>query len=220
MEKEKERIKRETELTPLASLVHTVFYDWSGMPINHLGGEDNEEQHRLSYGIYRHMSFESFLINMHIRKMEEQKVYNYDEIIALFDNSLVIKKEQKEIFQRAIRSYFDGDYMVACHLLIPLFESCIRTLAAYSGIDVLNNNKNEGNVYKPLDTLFEKLKTLDGVSKDVIAYWQNVYTDKYGWNIRNLFCHGLLQSSQFNKELADRLIHTFLTFTRIEIKTL
>ena len=72
--------------------------------------------------------------------------------------------------------------MVACHLLIPLFESCIRTLAAYSGIDVLNNNKNEGNVYKPLDTLFEKLKTLDGVSKDVIAYWQNVYTPQ----IRNL----------------------------------
>lgn len=220
LEKEKERIKRETELTPLASLVHTVFYDWSGMPINHLGGEDNEGQHRLSYGIYRHMLFESFLIDMHISKMEEQKVYNYDEILALFDNSLVIKKEQKEIFQRAIRSYFDGDYMVACHLLIPLFESCVRTLAAYSGIDVLNNNKNEGNVYKPLDTLFEKLKTLDGVSKDVIAYWQNVFTDKYGWNIRNLFCHGLLQSSQFNKELADRLIHTFLTFTRIEIKTL
>lgn len=41
---------------------------------------------------------------------------------------------------------------------------------------------------------------------------------KYGWNIRNLFSHGLLQASQFNKELADRLVHVFLTLTRIQIK--
>lgn len=78
--------------------------------------------------------------------------------------------------------------MVACHLLIPFFESAIRTLAAYSGIDVLSVNKDGGNEYKTLDRLFEKLQVLDNVPKDVIAYWQNVFTDKYGWNIRNLFC--------------------------------
>lgn len=56
-----------------------------------------------------------------------------------------------------MKSYFDGEYMVACHLLIPLFESAIRTLAAYSGIDVLSVNKDGGNEYKTLDRLFEKL---------------------------------------------------------------
>lgn len=117
-----------------------------------------------------------------------------------------------------MKSYSDGEYMVACHLLIPLFESAIRTLAAYSGIDVLSVNKDGGNEYKTLDKLFEKLQALDNVPKDVIAYWQNVFTDKYGWNIRNLFCHGLLQASQFNKELADRLVHVFLTLSCIKIK--
>ena len=218
LEKEKERIRRETEMTPLASLVHTVFYDWSGMPINHLGGEDREEQHRLSYGMYKHMLFDSFFMEIHIDKMEEKEIYNYNQVMALFESSLLIRKEQEPIFQKAIKSYFDGDYMVACHLLIPLFESAIRILAAYSGIDVLSINKDGGNEYKTLDKLFEKLQTLDNVPKDVIVYWQNVFTDKYGWNIRNLFCHGLLQASQFNKELADRLVHVFLTLTRIQIK--
>lgn len=218
LEKEKERVKRETEMTPLASLVHTVFYDWGGMPINHLGDEMDKDKHRLSYGIYRHMLLDSFFIEMHINKMKELKVYSYEEIVTLFENSLLIRKEQKEIFQKAMKSYFDGEYMVACHLLIPLFESAIRTLAAYSGIDVLSVNKDGGNEYKTLDRLLEKLQALDNVPKDVIAYWQNVFTDKYGWNIRNLFCHGLLQASQFNKELADRLVHVFLTLSCIKIK--
>lgn len=87
-------------------------------------------------------------------------------------------------------------------------------MAAYSGIDVLSVNKDGGNEYKTLDKLFD----LDNVPKDVIAYWHNVFTDKYGWNIRNLFCHGLLQASQFNKELADRLVHVFLTLSCIKIK--
>ena len=91
-------------------------------------------------------------------------------------------------------------------------------MAAYHGIDVLSNrNDSSGNEYKTLDKLFEKLKSFNKISEDVMTYWQNVYTDKYGWNIRNLFCHGLLQTSRFNKELADRLVHTFLTLSMIKI---
>ena len=88
-------------------------------------------------------------------KSKELKVYSYEEIVTLFENSLLIRKEQKEIFQKTMKSYFDGEYMVACHLLIPLFESAIRTLAAYSGIDVLSVNKDEGNEYKTLDKLLK-----------------------------------------------------------------
>lgn len=218
LEKEKERQKREEESTPLLSMVHTVFYDWSGMPLNHLGGEKNEASHKFSYGMYRRMVFDSFFMELHISKMEEKNIYCYDEIMAQFAESLLIKKEQRDIFERAIKAYFDEDYIVTCHFLIPLFESSIRTLAAYHGIDVLSNrNASSGNEYKTLDKLFEKLKSFNKIPEDVMTYWQNVYTDKYGWNIRNLFCHGLLQTSRFNKELADRLVHTFLTLSMIKI---
>ena len=151
--------------------------------------------------------------------MEEKNIYCYDEIMTQFADSLLVKKTQKGIFERAIKAYFDKDYIVTCHFLIPLFESSKRTLAAYHGIDVLSNKKDSsGNEYKTLDKLFEKLKSYKNIPEDIMTYWQNVYTDKYGWNIRNLFCHGLLQTSSFNKELADRLVHTFLTLSMIKIE--
>lgn len=211
-----ERQKKEKEQTPLLDIVHTVIYDWTGMPISHLGSGKNAEKNKLSYGIYRRMLFFAFFMQLHIRKMEEKKLYTYDNIIERFKDSPFIVKDQREQFERGIQAYFDSDFLVACHLLVPIFEAAIRRLAAYSGINVFSLNKDGDNEYKTLDKLLENLKENKCIPADVYEYYQNLFTDKFGWNIRNLISHGLLQTEAFNKTMADRIIHAFLTLSLIK----
>lgn len=69
---------------------------------------------------------------------------------------------------------------------------------------------------KTLDKLLENLKENKSIPTDIYEYFQNLFTDKFGWNIRNLISHGLLQTGAFNKTMADRIIHAFLTLSLIK----
>lgn len=213
-----ERQREESERAPLLDLVHTVIYDWSGMPISHIGSGANAEKNKLAYGVYRRMLFNAFFMQIHIRKMEEKEIYTYENLLAKFKDSYLIADEQRAQFEKGIKAYFDADYLVACHLLVPMFESAIRKLAALSGIEVLSSNKDGGNEYKTFEVLLGKLRENKNIPEDIFAYFQNLFTDKFGWNVRNLICHGLLQSDAFNKTLGDRIIHAFLTLSLIKIK--
>lgn len=213
-----ERQKEEKAKAPLLDLVHTVIYDWAGMPISHIGDGENAEKNKLSYGIYRRMLILSFLMQIHIEKMKKKGIYTYDSIIDRFKNSELIDDNQRMQLERGLKAYFDADYIVACHLLVPMFESSLRRLAALCGVEVMSANKNGGNEYKTMDVLLEKLKDTKNIPDDVFTYFQTVFTDKFGWNIRNLISHGLLQSEAFNKTMADRIVHAFMTLTMIKVE--
>lgn len=213
-----ERQKEEKAKAPLLDLVHTVIYDWAGMPISHIGDGENAEKNKLSYGIYRRMLILSFLMQIHIEKMKKKGIYTYDSIIDRFKNNELIDDNQRMQLERGLKAYFDADYIVACHLLVPMFESSLRRLAALCGVEVMSANKNGGNEYKTMDVLLEKLKDTKNIPDDVFTYFQTVFTDKFGWNIRNLISHGLLQSEAFNKTMADRIVHAFMTLTMIKVE--
>lgn len=69
-----------------------------------------------------------------------------------------------------------------------------------------------------MEKMLKKLKESKNIPDDVFIYFQNVFTDKFGWNIRNLISHGLLQSEAFNKTMADRIVHAFMTLTMIKVE--
>ena len=48
-------------------------------------------------------------------------------------------------------------------------------------------------------------------------YFKNLFTDKYGWNTRNLLCHGALAANAFNSTLADRVVHAFMLVSQIRL---
>lgn len=83
-------------------------------------------------------------------------------------------------------------------------------------INVFSFNKDGDNEYKALDKLLENLKENKSIPTDIYEYFQKLFTDKFGWNIRNLISHGLLQTGAFNKTMADRIIHAFLTLSLIK----
>ena len=151
--------------------------------------------------------------------MEDMKVYTFENVLELFKESPLILETQRPLLEKGLKAYFDNDYIVACHVLVPLFEAAIRNLAASTGHEVLrpNGNPEEGNEYVSLEKLLNDLEQEEISNKDVFVYFKNLFTDKNGWNTRNLLCHGALAVSAFNSALADRIVHAFLLLSQIRL---
>lgn len=219
IEKEKQQQKHEAEYSPMMDMIRTVAYNPSGIPINNVGVGKRAEEQKLSFGIYRRMMISAFFISLHIKRMEEMEVYTYDKIISLFNDSPLIVDAQRPLFEKGLKAYFDKDYVVACFILVPLFESAIRNLAAWTGHEVLRPTSitEEGNEYVSLEKLLDMLEEDDKDNKDVYVYFKNLFTDKYGWNTRNLLCHGALTANAFNSTLADRIVHAFMLVSQMRL---
>ena len=110
------------------------------------------------------------------------------------------------------------DYLVACHLLIPQFESVIRNVCAATGGEILRPkcNPEEGNEYKSLEGLLDQECVKKALGEDIITYYKVLFTDSNAGNWRNLVSHGLLAANSFNAEMADRVFHAFLILSMIK----
>lgn len=216
VDKEKELQKQEAKQAPLMDMVRTVAYDWAGMPINNI----NSEKQKLSYGMFRRLLFNTIFMQIHIQRMRDKEIYTYDNIMSLIKQISFINKEQLPILEQGVKAYFNDDNIYSCHLLTTQFESSIRTLAALTGHEVLRANKNasEGNEYISLEGLLVSIEQDDNNLIDVFTYYKTLFTDKYGWNIRNLICHGALAASSFNSVMADRIMHAIMTLSLIKLE--
>lgn len=217
LSRERELQKEEENASPITSLMTTIVYNYAGVPVNMIPGGELAKEAKFLNGIYRSMTLHSYFMQLHINKMEELGIYTLDRLLEAFKDNLFIEECKRPLFERGLKSYFEGDYAVACSLLVPQFESAIRNIVALTGGDVLRPSKNpkEGNEYKSLEALLDTLGKHLERGKDVVMYFRILFTDKYGWNVRNLISHGLLPADQLNQAVADRIIHAFLVLTKI-----
>lgn len=215
---ERQHQKEEAEQFPLLDLIRTTRFDSSGIPIKNVGMGKDAEHQKLMYSMYKRMIISAVFLRIEVTKMEEKNILSKDVILDEFKDSLLISKTQFGIFERGIEAYFDHDYLVACHLLIPQFESAIRRLTAFQGGQILRQSKDplNGNEYIALDSLLDCIEIKDILKEDIQMYFKNIFTDQNGWNLRNLTSHGLFQTNEFNSTVADRIVHAFCLLSMIK----
>ena len=219
IEYEQQQQRIEAQQSPMMDMIRTVAYNQAGMPINNIGVGERAEEQKLSHGMYRRMMITAVFMEMHIKRMEDKGVYTYESVMDLFKDSDLIVDAQRPLLGKGVKAYFDKDYIVACSILVPLFEAAIRNLAASTGHEVLraSGEPEEGNEYVSLEKLLGVLEQDDAEHKDVYVYFRHLFTDKYGWNTRNLLCHGALAANAFNNTLANRIMHAFLLLSQIRL---
>lgn len=218
IEHEKQRQLEESKKSAFLDMVPTTTYDIFGNPINNIGVGDNAKHQKFMYGMYTWMKMNAMIMRIIVNKMIDKKVFTYESVMQTFEGSIVLHKEQIPIFERGIKAYFDGDYIVTCHLLIPLFESAIRMLIASLGEEILQHDKDpkEGNRYVTLECMLENDKLKSIFPEDVLVYFKNLFTDHNGWNLRNLISHGLMSADGLNSSVADRVVHSFMVLSGVK----
>ena len=214
---EKQRQIEEEKQAPLLSMIPTVIYDSEGNPQVRFGyGEKDEEDNKLMYGMWRRMLVSAIFLRIQINAMEKEEIFTYETVMDALRDKPFIAQGHIDIIERGVKAYFDKDYLIACHLLIPQFESAIRMIVAMEGGDILRSSKNpaDGDEYRSLEGLLgsEQLKSI--FSEDTIVYFKDLFTAKAGANMRNSVCHGLYPIDFFNNTMADRIIHALMVLTK------
>jgi hypothetical protein len=156
----------------------------------------------------------NFVLHQLITKME----FNSSTIIAALDGSPVVDSTRFSIIEAAVGHYLKGDYLVAVHLLVPQIEEALRNTLEVNGGVILNYNEDGSSFVKTLDSVLRDDIVVRVLTEEIAGYFRLLLTDQKGWNLRNDICHGLAEPEEFNKIVADRLIHALLCIANIRFQ--
>jgi hypothetical protein len=112
-------------------------------------------------------------------------------------NSPFVPSNREIIFAKGLHAGLAGDFLISSHLLIPQIEHSIRHLLIER--DVITSHINDNgieNEYALTKTLYmPEVKEIFG--DDITFDLQGLLVDKFGSNLRNLNCHGLIDHTGF-----------------------
>lgn len=112
-------------------------------------------------------------------------------------NSSFVPPNREMIFAKGFHAGLIGDFLTSSHLLIPQIEHSIRHLLIER--DVITSHINDNgieNEYALTNTLYmPEVKEIFG--DDITFDLQGLLVDKFGSNLRNLNCHGLIDYGGF-----------------------
>ncbi len=137
---------------------------------------------------------------------QRRGLFTVDRIMNFITKSPILTPRRASIIEKGIYAYIEYDYISAMSILIPQIEYMVRSFYAQNGYTVTSNDY-VGTMSDALGTLLnnDEIKILDW---DVTRYLRTILTNRTGWNLRNLYCHGIDDS--FSIIQADRVFHILL----------
>lgn len=123
------------------------------------------------------------------------------DLVFLVSNNPFVPPGHQGIFLRGIHAGFEGDFLLATHLLIPQFESSLRLYLKQSG--VITWISKDG-LQKELDLggLLSMPRTKQLLGDDLLFDLRGLLTEKFGENLRNEMAHGNMPETAFFKSAA------------------
>jgi hypothetical protein len=128
------------------------------------------------------------------RQIVEEHRVQLDDMLALAANSPFVPGNRARLFARGLLAGFEGDFVVAAHLLIPQVENCLRHILSarghrVSGLDQ-KGIQEEMDLNEVLPTYAQELEATFG--EDTVFDLRGLLVERFGTNLRNRLAHGLL----------------------------
>lgn len=209
----------EKETSPLIAMTSSQQLDQDFHPLSSTGGIEKDMKGKIVEKYKTLLMADEKLLHDVIVKNVERGMFSVTSILEKISICPVFKESRLGIIEKGLKAYFDGDYVVAIHLLIPQIENAIRMVY----------EQNEGLVLKG-HAYGLQLETLDNVLKSEqiklcfsehgAYYLKNLLTDMRSCNLRNSICHGLMEESEMGWNVADRILHALLLVCSINAKPL
>lgn len=158
--------------------------------------------HYISYGAIHTHHFFSTIIS--------KKIISPEDIIEFIKGSPLFKPDRLIIIRKGIEAFFNGDFIVTLHLLIPQIEEAIRTLLELNGVNILKPDNKGGFQLRTLDDLLRD-KTINEVfGENIQYYFRALFTDQRGMNFRNSLCHGMVDFNSCSFMITECVVHSIL----------
>lgn len=143
----------------------------------------------------RNMTVQAVLNPVRVEILETHSP-DREDIFGLVRNSPWIPPGHAESVVRALVAGFQGDMLVAAHLIPPQLEAIVRhVVESHGGV---TSKLETGGVQpeKSLGILLETPEALTVFGEDGVFEMQDLLTEQLGTNLRNEVAHGLLGDSQ------------------------
>ncbi|MCJ2165237.1 MULTISPECIES: DUF4209 domain-containing protein [unclassified Pseudodesulfovibrio] len=134
------------------------------------------------------------------------------DLFHIVSNNPFIPEGREIIFARGLKAGFDGDYLVACHLLIPQIENCFRHVVERGEGITSSLNSNGTQREQGLDVMLEKDVVKQQFAPATLFALKTLLIEQTGSNLRHETCHGLLHQQAF---YSDPAIYTWWLVLRI-----
>lgn len=198
-------------MSPLSFLVNTDIVDTNGKRIIKMPDLrfEDENKHKEAIEAYmlkeaaaNHTFFASAIVCNALKIINAEHEIKEDDLTILFEDNIFVQSDRKRIFHKGIYEGFQGNYMVAIHLLIPQLENSFREFAEMCG-DVVTTFEDDGKEQaKPLNSIFELENFVSAYDEDLLFDLRSLLTEKYGSNMRNRLAHGLLSDDDSESSIA------------------
>ena len=219
-EREKKCLEHIVKDAPFLHMIPQSLFDEKGRVKAIVGGIGTDLEGNLIVHISMSMKFNAIFLNAAIEEGKQRGIFTIENILSFITKSPSIKTNRISIITRGLEAYFNQDYLVAVHLLIPQLEEAIRNILEIGNIPTLKPNKSgKGFQLRILDEMLRDPIAVQLLTDDFANYLRILLTDNRGWNLRNDICHGIASPDLFNKITADRIIHALLCFGVFRIKS-
>lgn len=159
-EREKESLEHIVKGAPFLHMIPQSIFDEKGRVKAIVGGIETDLEGNLVVHISMSMKFNAIFINAVIEEGKQRGIFTIENILSFITKSPSIKTDRIPIITRGLEAYFNQDYLVSTHLLIPQLEEAIRNILEIGNIPTLKPNKS-GKGFQ--------LRILDEMLRDPIA---------------------------------------------------
>ncbi len=205
----KDQVLNLSKVAPIQYLIGHKIQDNKGRVVASIGPLENDLEGHMVRQISQNLSFSSLFMRMIYEQGIDRKLLSEGVIMNYLLDSPIIANDRFEIIKRGLKAFFEGDYLVSIHLLIPQIEEAIRNILEMSGGKVLRSKAGAFQLRTFDDVLRDAIIT-NALGEDMSHYFRILFTDQRGWNLRNDVCHGLVNINAFNSQNTDRVVHALL----------
>lgn len=115
----------------------------------------------------------------------------------LLNDNLFVPKGREPIFARGLKAGFEGDYMVATHLLIPQLENSFRHVLNQHGVLTTFLRQDGTQDEFPLNKVVGTKAFSEIFGEDLAFELRGLLAERAGTNLRNNVSHGLISAGSF-----------------------
>lgn len=163
-------------------------------------GVEEIEGHGLRWRMFRHARLgRSLSVQATINPAREEILAAHApdriDLLSLIQHSPWIPDGHAESVLRALVAGFQGDMLVAAHLVPPQLEALVRHVVEVHGGTTSMLEPGGVQPERPLSVLLETPEAIQAFGADGVFELQDLLIDPLGTNLRNEVAHGLLDDS-------------------------
>lgn len=189
------------ETSPLLETISQTFHNKHGHVVARKDLNESEESklYRIASEIRRMLP--TLFIVPAMQQIRFEHNVGLQEWVDFMHSHPFVPQSHRITFAEGLFHGFHGDYVAACHILVPQIENSLRHLLKESGEETSKLNLEGLQEEKSLSQLLEMPKLEQIFGKDILFDLRGLLDKKEGDNFRHLLLHGLTDDDDLNGTL-------------------